>query len=168
MKFVLVDRIDELESGRRIVARKAVSLAEEYLGEHFPTFPVLPGVLMVEAMVQASAWLVREALDFRPSLVLLKSARNVRYKSFTAPGQILTVEAECKALSEDESSFMARGHIDGVEIVKGALALRHLRLAAHDPSYAEVDEQLRASQRALFALLWSGRAAAVAGSGAGT
>ncbi|MFQ5805392.1 MAG: beta-hydroxyacyl-ACP dehydratase, partial [Phycisphaerae bacterium] len=67
MKFVLVDRISELETGRRIVAHKALSLAEEYLGDHFPTFPVLPGVLMLEAMVQASAWLVREALDFAPS-----------------------------------------------------------------------------------------------------
>ncbi|MBK9119172.1 MAG: beta-hydroxyacyl-ACP dehydratase [Phycisphaerales bacterium] len=162
MKFVLVDRIEELESGRRIVARKAVSLAEEYLAEHFPTFPVLPGVLMVEAMVQAAAWLVREALDFEPSLVLLKAARNVRYKSFAAPGQILTVEAECKALSADESTFAARGQIDGQEVVKGSLTLRHLRLAAQDPAYAEVDEQLRAGHRALFALIWS---AAVAGPG---
>ena len=59
MRFILVDRISELEAGRRIVAHKALSLAEEYLADHFPKFPVLPGVLMLEAMVQASAWLAR-------------------------------------------------------------------------------------------------------------
>ena len=75
MKFVLIDRILELESGKRITAQKSLSLAEEYLSEHFPKFPVLPGVLMLEALVQASAWIVRERLDFRPSLVLLKEAR---------------------------------------------------------------------------------------------
>ena len=61
MKFILIDRISVLERGQRIVAHKALSLAEEYLADHFPAFPVIPGVLMLEAMVQASAWLVRRS-----------------------------------------------------------------------------------------------------------
>ena len=156
MKFVLIDRIVELESGRRIVALKAVSLAEEYLADHFPRFPVLPGVMMIEAMVQAAAWLVRERLDFAPSLVLLKAARNVTYKSFVAPGQVLTIEAVCHELDANESSFTARGELDGREIVKGRLALRHLNLATADPGYADVDARLRTQQRDLFKLLWKG------------
>jgi len=79
MKFGLIDRIVELEPGRRIVALKAVSLAEEYLADHFPTFPVLPGVLMLEALVEAGAWLVRETQDFNRSVILLHSAKNVTY-----------------------------------------------------------------------------------------
>ena len=51
MKFVLIDRIVELSRGERIVADKAVTLTEEYLADHFPDFPVLPGVLMLETMV---------------------------------------------------------------------------------------------------------------------
>ena len=156
MKFVLIDRIVELEAGRRIVAQKAVSLAEEYLADHFPRFPVLPGVLMLEALVQASAWLVRERLDFAPSLVLLKEARNVTYKSFVAPGRVLTIEALCQELDETQSSFTASGALDGREIVKGRLTLRHLSLAGTDASYAEIDTRLRAQQRALFGLLWKG------------
>lgn len=159
MKFVLIDRIVELESGRRIVAQKALSLAEEYLADHFPTFPVLPGVLMVEALVQACAWVVREHLDFQPSLVLLKEARNVTYKCFLAPGQLLTIEAECKELNPEHSSFAAGGHVDGREIVKGRFLLRHLTLAQQDPGYEDVDRRLREQQRTLFRLLWKGRSA---------
>lgn len=156
MKFVLIDRIVELESGRRIVAQKAVSLAEEYLADHFPKFPVLPGVLMVEAMVQAAAWLVRERLDFAPSIVVLKEARNVTYKSFVTPGRVLTIEAVCSELAAEHSVFAARGELDGREIVKGRLTLRHLDLAALDSRYQDVDARLRAQQRALFKLLWKG------------
>lgn len=156
MKFLLIDRIVELESGRRIVAEKALSLAEEYLADHFPQFPVLPGVLMLEAMVQAGAWLVREKLDFAPSLVLLKEARNVRYKSFVAPGQVLTIEAVCHELGPEQSSFTACGHLDGREIVKGRLTLRHLSLAGGGTGWEETDAELRARQRALFRLLWKG------------
>jgi 3-hydroxyacyl-[acyl-carrier-protein] dehydratase len=159
VKFVLVDRISEFEPGRRVVAHKALSLAEEYLGDHFPSFPVLPGVLMLEAMVQASAWLVREALDFGPSLVLLKEARNVTYKSFVAPGQVLTIESDCKELAAGQSVFVARGTVDGREIVKGKLTLRHLSLADQDPRLAEIDDQIRARMRALFGLTWVGRPA---------
>ncbi len=165
MKFVLVDRILELDSGQRIVA---LSLAEEYLADHFPTFPVLPGVLMVEAMVQTCAWLVRERLDFQPTLVLLKEAKNVTYKSFLAPGQLMTIEAECRELTPQQSSFVAGGHVDGREIVKGRLTLRHLRLAEVDAGQAGLDDRLRQQQRELFKLLWRGRPAeATVGSKAG-
>lgn len=157
MKFVLVDRISELDSGKRIIAHKALSLAEEYLGDHFPTFPVLPGVLMLEAMVQASAWLVREALDFAPSLVLLKEARNVIYKSFVVPGQVLTIESQCKELTAQQSAFAARGTVDGQEIVKGKLTLRHLNVADHDERLAETDHRIRQHMRSLFELIWASR-----------
>lgn len=163
MKFVLIDRISELESGRRIVAHKALSLAEEYLADHFPAFPVLPGVLMLEAMVQASAWLVREALGFAPALVVLREARNVTYKSFLAPGQVLTVESVCKELGPAQSLFAARGRVGEREIVKGQLSLRHLNLADMDASLAEVDERNRAHLRALFGQLRAGRPADAAG-----
>jgi len=162
VKFVLVDRISEFEPGKRIVAHKAVSLAEEYLRDHFPTFPVLPGVLIVEGMVQAAAWVVREALDFAPSLVLLKEARNVTYKSFVAPGQVLTITADCKELGPERSVFMARGTLDGREIAKGKLTLRHQCLADSDPGLAETDEKIRGHMRALYDLVRCKRPAAAA------
>ena len=60
VKFNLVDRIEHL-SDDRIVGVKYVSLAEEYLADHFPRFPVLPGVMMLEAMTQAAGWLLERA-----------------------------------------------------------------------------------------------------------
>ena len=59
MRFVLIDRIVEVRPGQSLVAVKNLSLAEEYLADHFPGFPVMPGVLMLEALTQAGAWLIR-------------------------------------------------------------------------------------------------------------
>jgi hypothetical protein len=64
-----------------------VSLAEEYLADHFPTFPVLPGVMMLEAITQAAAWLLHRRSDFAKSMAVLKEARNVKYGTFVAPGR---------------------------------------------------------------------------------
>ena len=66
MRFTLIDRIVDFQPGVRITAVKSLTMAEEYLADHFPNFPVMPGVLMLEAMTQASAWLIRAERGFRP------------------------------------------------------------------------------------------------------
>jgi 3-hydroxymyristoyl/3-hydroxydecanoyl-(acyl carrier protein) dehydratase len=94
MRFSLLDRVLEIEPGRSITAVKAVTLSEEYLADHFPRFPVLPGVLMLEAMTQAAAWTIRLGEDFAHSIVVLRAARNVKYGDFVEPGKTLTVTAD--------------------------------------------------------------------------
>ena len=94
MRFSLIDRIVELEPGERITAVKALTMAEEYLADHFPQFPVMPGVLMLESLTQAGAWLVRASEDFAHSIVVLKQVNNAKYAQFVEPGQTLTVTAE--------------------------------------------------------------------------
>ena len=93
MKFNLIDKIEHL-SDDKIVAVKYVSLAEEYLADHFPTFPVLPGVMMLEALTQAGGWLLHRRSGFAKSMAVLKEARNVKYGHFVAPGNSLRVEVE--------------------------------------------------------------------------
>ena len=93
MRFNLIDRIESITENR-IVAVKQVSLAEEYLADHFPTFPVLPGVMMLEAATQAAGWLLHVQRNFACSIAVLKEARNVKYGQFVAPGDQLRIEAE--------------------------------------------------------------------------
>src|SRR3954471_4328882 len=94
MRFVLLDRIVEMQTGQSLVAVKNLTLSEEYLADHFPGFPVMPGVLMVEALVQSGAWLMRQTENFSYSTVLLKQARAVKFNNFVAPGDTLEVKVD--------------------------------------------------------------------------
>jgi 3-hydroxyacyl-[acyl-carrier-protein] dehydratase len=154
MRFSLIDRIDELEPGTRIGAVKALSMAEEYLADHFPGFPVMPGVLMLEAMTQAAAWLVRASEDFAHSVVVLKEARNVKYGQFVEPGQTLRVTAEIVSQDERETVVKARGMMGDRVTVGGRLVLERYNLADTQADKARADAIVRAEMRALFRLLW--------------
>ena len=153
MKFVLIDHITELVPGERITAVKALSLAEEYLADHFPRFPVMPGVLMIEALVQTSAWLVRATQDFANSMVLLAEAKNVTYKSFVSPGQVFEVSVEAKEITPQISRFVGAGRCGTTEMVKAHWTLRHFNLADSDPAMKSLDERLVASARQQMDLL---------------
>src|SRR3974390_1542850 len=110
MKFNLIDRIETLAENR-IVAVKQVSLAEEYLADHFPTFPVLPGVMMLEAATQAAGWLLHHVKGFSCSMVVLKEAKNVKYGQFVAPGDELRVEVELVKPTEAGAAFKVSGTV---------------------------------------------------------
>jgi len=153
MKFGLVDGIVELTRGERIVAVKAVSLAEEYLADHFPTFPVLPGVLMLEALVESAAWLVRDTQDFAESIILLREAKNVTYKSFVKPGNLLRLEVTCRRLAQGESDFEGIGYSNETEVVKARFGLKHFSLQEREPSLAHLDRRIIDDARAQFAIL---------------
>ena len=153
MKFVLIDRILELDPPRRIVCCKGLTLAEEYLADHFPTFPVMPGVLMVEAMVQSAGWLVRVSTDFASSLILLSEARNVTYKSFVAPGQVLRIEVQTRKMEPAGSEFDCRGTCGDRDMVKARVRLSHANLADENPALASIDARLIDHARRQFGLL---------------
>jgi len=147
MRFTLVDRIVEFASRERIVTVKSISLAEDYLADHFPTFPVLPGVLMLELMAESAAWLVREAYDFAPVRVLLREARNVTYKSFVKPGDLLRVEVGCRKMEPERSDFEGVGFRGDTEVVRARFGLRH------GVDSREADQTRVDSSRRRFALL---------------
>lgn len=101
MHFDLVDRVLE-SSPERIVTLKCVSGAEEYLQDHFPTFPVLPGVMMIEAMVQAARRLL-ELRDPALSRHVLGQVKALKYGAFVRPGDAMRVEVALHAAREDGS-----------------------------------------------------------------
>ena len=155
MRFSLIDRITDLEAGVRISALKNLSLAEEYLQDHFPGFPVEPGVLMLESMVQASAWLMRHTEDFRYSVVLLKQARAVKFNSFLRPGQTLDVTAKVHKTGEDAWVLKTSGAVNGESTVSARLTLRQFNLADRNPEMKSTDTHLIESLRGQFHQLWS-------------
>ena len=99
MRFLLIDDILEQEE-RRIVAIKNVSASEEYLADHFPSFPVLPGVFMLEALVQAA----RKLLGPDGRRMVLGKVGPTRYGNFVRPGEALVVEV--KLVSREDNGFV--------------------------------------------------------------
>lgn len=150
MKFVLVDRITELKPGESIATLKNVSLAEEYLQDHFPGFSVLPGVMMVEAMVQSCAWLSRITDDFAFSTLLLKQARAVKFNNFLKPGQTLCVTATMQKNEDDTATFKAAGTVDEQSAVSARITLSKQNLKDHRPDMADADERMLESMRELY------------------
>lgn len=163
MKFHLVDRIESIELGKRIVAVKALSLAEEYLADHFPAFPVLPGVMMVEALVQTGAWLVRLQQNYANSLIVLRSARNVRYASFVQPGQSLRCEVTAVEIGDDFARLNGAGFVGDQQAVSGKIELRCCNVADLQPRCAAADAQIIEELRKRFTLIHGPEALAAAG-----
>lgn len=143
MKFDLVDRVLEV-SPTRIVTIKLVSNAEEYLQDHFPTFPVLPGVMMLEALVQAARRLAHEQLGVRERLVL-GQVRALKYGTFVPPGSMLRVEVDLHKRNDDGTiEFKGQGlRIDpgaspdtAPVAASGRLLLRGVRLGVREATLA--------------------------------
>jgi 3-hydroxyacyl-[acyl-carrier-protein] dehydratase len=153
MRFSLIDRIVELEPCVHITAVKTLTMTEEYLADHFPHFPVMPGVLMLEALTQTGAWLVRVSEDFAHSMVVLKQANNVKYGQFVEPGQTLTVTAELLKMGEGEAKLKVYGTMGGRIIVSARLTLACYNLADARPQHATTDMATRRDLRKQYALL---------------
>jgi 3-hydroxyacyl-[acyl-carrier-protein] dehydratase len=153
MRFSLIDRVLAIEPGKSITASKGVSLSEEYLADHFPCFPVLPGVLMLEGLTQAAAWTIRLGEDFAHSVVVLREASNVKYGDFAQPGSLLTVTAEVLSQDEKYTKVKASGLVEGRPSLKARLVLERYNLAPRVPYGEAIDARVRAKMRHLWTLL---------------
>ncbi|KPN97140.1 3-hydroxyacyl-ACP dehydratase FabZ [Lysinibacillus sp. ZYM-1] len=92
--FLLVDRIDELEEGKRAVGLKNVTINEEFFNGHFPQYPVMPGVLIVEALAQVSAVIMLTKAGNEGRLGLLAGIDQCRFKKQVKPGDQLRLEVD--------------------------------------------------------------------------
>jgi 3-hydroxyacyl-[acyl-carrier-protein] dehydratase len=154
VRFSLIDRIVAIEPGNTIKAVKNLSLAEEYLADHFPGFPVMPGVLMVESLVQSGAWLMRHTENFQYSTILLKEARAVRFNNFVAPGKSLHVECSVHKRDERTYTFKASGTVDGASTISARITLEQFNLSERNPELRASDERRVRKLRELFDCLW--------------
>ena len=170
MRFVLIDRILDVQTARcrlagadrvanpgpSLVAIKNLSLAEEYLSDHFPGFPVMPGVLMLKALTQAGAWLVRELEDFAHSIIILKQAKTIKYGSFVEPGRQLELRVELTSFDDHDCTFKGVGVIDGQEMVKGRFILTRYNLRDKNAELHGTDSSIVAGFRDLYSTLRKG------------
>jgi 3-hydroxyacyl-[acyl-carrier-protein] dehydratase len=162
VKFNLIDKVEQL-TDTRLVGVKYVSLAEEYLADHFPTFPVLPGVMMLEAITQAAGWLLQVKTDFAKSIVVLKEARNVKYGHFVAPGNFLRVDVELIKTTENGATFKAVGTVGEAQALSARVELAHFNLGEKQPELAGLDARLQEHNRSRWELIRPAGSAAVVG-----
>lgn len=153
MRFNLIDRIVEVRPGRGLQAVKNLTLGEEYLADHFPTFPVMPGVLMLETLVEAGAWLLRLTDDFASSIIVLREAKGVKYGTFMEPGRQMTVAVELVERENGLAVFKGKGETEGQNTVSARLVLAHYNLRDRDPALGAADERLVQHFRHLYGLL---------------
>ncbi|MBN1786836.1 MAG: beta-hydroxyacyl-ACP dehydratase [Sedimentisphaerales bacterium] len=156
MRFILIDKIVKIEPGKEIISVKNVSLSEEYLADHFPTFPVLPGVFLLQGLIESASWLVRETENFAHSMVLLEQAKNVKYKSFAGPGSTIEYTVTAKSIEENASSFSGKGSCNGEAIVEARFSLRHFNLAEKEARLAVEDAYIINKLKERYKILATG------------
>jgi 3-hydroxyacyl-[acyl-carrier-protein] dehydratase len=165
VKFNLLDKI-EFASPQKLIGLKQVSLAEEYLADHFPTFPVLPGVLMLEALTQAAAWVLHLQSDFACSMAVLKEARNVKYGAFVGPGSVLRAEVELIQAGgktfKAAATVQAAGGTQAAPAVSARLEMAYFNLAERQADLAGIDRRIIEHHRARWALIAPASAAKAA------
>lgn len=114
--FLLVDKVLDYEVGKRLTAVKNVSINEPYFQGHFPDYPVMPGVLIMEALAQATGLLGFKTMAEQPSddtLYLFVGIDKARFKRQVVPGDVLTMEVELLKRSRGIWKFDCKALVDG-------------------------------------------------------
>lgn len=119
--FLLVDRIEEVEPGVRAVGVKSVTQNEPFFQGHFPDYPVMPGVLIVEAMAQVGAVGVMSVEEYRGKLALFAGIDGVRFRRQVVPGDVLTMEVEIERLKGKIGRGKGRATVAGERVCEADL-----------------------------------------------
>ena len=122
--FLLVDRVLEMEKGKRIKALKNVTMNEPFFGGHFPHRPVMPGVMILEALAQAAAILAFDNIDVRPddkTVFYFAGIDRARFKRPVEPGDQMILDVTLDRMKSMIFKFHARASVDGETAVEAAL-----------------------------------------------
>ncbi|MBO0697946.1 MAG: hydroxymyristoyl-ACP dehydratase, partial [Zavarzinella sp.] len=112
--------------------------------DHFPTFPVMPGVLMLQAVAEASAWLWRVTTEFRHTVIVVREVRNVKYGTFMPPGHTLELSTELIQADESTATFRGKGSVQGGgQTVNAQLVLTGYNVRDRVLEGGPIDDKLR-------------------------
>jgi 3-hydroxyacyl-[acyl-carrier-protein] dehydratase len=122
--FLLVDRVLEIEKGKRIKALKNVTINEEFFNGHFQGYPVMPGVLIIEALAQAAGILSFFSADELPdgrSLYFFAGIDNARFKQQVVPGDQVILDVEIVRIARGVGKYIAKAYVDGNVVTEADL-----------------------------------------------
>jgi 3-hydroxyacyl-[acyl-carrier-protein] dehydratase len=119
--FLLLDEVSELEVGRRVVAQREVRADDWWFPGHFPARPVMPGVLIVEAMAQAGAIAVLVEEENRGKIAFFAGIDDCRFKRIVEPGDVLTLTCEIATIRGPVGRGKATAHVGDVLAARGTL-----------------------------------------------
>jgi len=112
--FLLIDRVVEFEPAKRLVAIKNVTINEPFFQGHFPGYPIMPGVLVVEAMAQAGAFIMLAAIEDRKSkLAVFTGIEKAKFRKPVTPGDQLRIEVDVLAMRSRAGRIAGRAFVEG-------------------------------------------------------
>ncbi len=156
MRWSFLDRIDELTPGADAVGRKGCASSEDYFADHFPGFPVVPGVIQIEALAQLSGKLIEVTVfenDRRWVWPILSIVRKAKFRRFVRPGDTLTLNTKLTGLRDESAVCAVRGTVDGQRTIDAELVF------VFSPDRLDTDaaqKRLELLERENLKLLWSG------------
>ncbi|WP_368251947.1 3-hydroxyacyl-ACP dehydratase FabZ [Enterococcus sp. 2201sp1_2201st1_B8_2201SCRN_220225] len=119
--MLLIDRVEELEAGKKIVAKKNVTVNEPFFQGHFPMEPVMPGVLIVEAMAQAGAVALLSLPDFKGKTAYFGALDKVKFRKKVVPGDSLVLEIEIQKIKGSAGIGKGIAYVDGKKACEAEL-----------------------------------------------
>ncbi|WP_024832404.1 3-hydroxyacyl-ACP dehydratase FabZ [Ruminiclostridium josui] len=119
--FLLVDKVIELEPGKKVVAVKNVSSNEPFFQGHFPEYPIMPGVLIVEALAQAAGIAVAVLEENKGKLGVFAGIEEMKFKNQVMPGDVLTLEAEILTSKLGVTKAKVKASVDGKIAAQGEI-----------------------------------------------
>lgn len=156
MRWIFLDRINELTVGESAEGHKCVTSSEPYFADHFPSFPVVPGVLQIEALAQLSGKLIEVTVfenEGRWIWPILSMVRKAKFRRFVRPGEILSLHSKVKTIRGESALMSVCGSVDGQKTCDAEL------LFVFNPDDLESDEaqqRLERLERENLKQLWNG------------
>ena len=145
-----IDRIVKIDKGTRVIAEKTVQATEEYFQDHFSGFPVLPGVLMLEGLVQAATWQVRLLEDFKRSQIRMVECTVAKFNHLVRPGNTIELDVELVQQEPPLYDFKGKVSLNGRGVSSARFRLSSQTIVEDQPRFGHLEAALNQKYRQIF------------------